>query len=316
MWSRRRIGHSGRMTTGGGGIGLRDVGLTAALLVATVGAAGLPLVSADARPLDRLGVGLLTAMVLPVVLRNRWPVAALLVSTVFAAPYHVMDYPHDEALAAALVLIYTVALRCSRPWLAATVGMVLATALGTALTSGAETPGLDMVATLGWLLLAAAVGIAVRAQRKSVQAATERAERAEQNREQEAARRVAEERLRIARDLHDVLAHTIVVINTQSGVAAHLMAERDDVPVDLVDSLRTIAAASGQALGELRATLDARPLMAPWTTDRPRRDPTACHGWRKSHGRTGWTRSSATRWTGPSSALGSRSPCTGSRRRR
>jgi signal transduction histidine kinase len=237
-------------------VGARDVALTAVLLVGTVGAAAVPLISTSARPLDPLGVGLVTAIVLPVVVRNRWPVAALLVSSAFAALYHVLDYPHDEAMPAALVLIYTVALHCSRAWLAATLGAVVVTALGTALTSGAETPDLDMMTTLGWLLAAAALGIAARAQRVAVRVANERAERAEQDREQEAARRVVEERLRIARDLHDVLAHTVVVINSHSGVAAHLMAQRQDVPAELVDSLRAIAAASSRALGEMRAMLD------------------------------------------------------------
>jgi signal transduction histidine kinase len=81
----------------------------------------------------------------------------------------------------------------------------------------------------------------------------ERARRAEQSREEEARRRVTEERLRIARELHDVLAHDISLINVQAGVALHLM---DAQPEQARTALTAIKAASKDALGELRSVLD------------------------------------------------------------
>ncbi|MFD6428415.1 histidine kinase dimerization/phosphoacceptor domain-containing protein [Bacillus velezensis] len=69
-----------------------------------------------------------------------------------------------------------------------------------------------------WLGLAAAAGDAVRSRRAYITAIHERADRAERTREEEARRRVAEERLRIARDLHDVVAHQISVISLSAGV--------------------------------------------------------------------------------------------------
>lgn len=66
------------------------------------------------------------------------------------------------------------------------------------------------------------VANAVRSHREAIAAAQERAARAERTREQEAVRRVAEERMRIAWDLHDMVAHRITLINAQSGVALHL----------------------------------------------------------------------------------------------
>jgi signal transduction histidine kinase len=72
-------------------------------------------------------------------------------------------------------------------------------------------------------------------------------------REEEARRRASEERLRIARDLHDVLAHNISLINVQAGVALHLMGER---PEQARTALSAIKQASKDALTELRSVLD------------------------------------------------------------
>jgi signal transduction histidine kinase len=87
-----------------------------------------------------------------------------------------------------------------------------------------------------WLALAA--GDAVRSRREAI--------------EREAERRAGEERLRIARDVHDVVAHAMVAINVQAGVAAHLI-DRD--PEQARSALRDIKASSGEALQDLRATL-------------------------------------------------------------
>ena len=86
----------------------------------------------------------------------------------------------------------------------------------------------------------------------SSHAIRERAERAERTREEEARRRVAEERLRIARDLHDVVAHHIALVNVQAGVAAHVMDKRPD---QAKEALAHVREASRSALNELRATV-------------------------------------------------------------
>jgi signal transduction histidine kinase len=95
-------------------------------------------------------------------------------------------------------------------------------------------------------------GEAVRARRAYVAELRDRAERAERTREEEARRRVDEERLRIARELHDVVSHTIGVISVQAGVAAHLLERRPD---KAAESLAAIRQASDEALGELHAML-------------------------------------------------------------
>jgi signal transduction histidine kinase len=99
---------------------------------------------------------------------------------------------------------------------------------------------------LGECLLAIAAGDWLRARREA-------AERSAAIVTEEALRRIGEERLQIAREIHDVVAHAMTAINVQAGVAAHLI-DRD--PQQAHDALRAIKRTSGEALSELRATLD------------------------------------------------------------
>ena len=78
------------------------------------------------------------------------------------------------------------------------------------------------------------------------------ADLAEQTRQAEARRRAAEEHLRMARELHDLLSHTISVINVQAGAAAHLLRERPD---EAEQALRIIRTTSQEALRELGSML-------------------------------------------------------------
>jgi signal transduction histidine kinase len=102
------------------------------------------------------------------------------------------------------------------------------------------------------LALAAAIGDASRHRRAYISAITERAERAERTRELEAERRVAEERLRIARELHDAAAHQIAAINLHAGVASNALPGR---PADAERSLEIIREAARGVLGEISALL-------------------------------------------------------------
>lgn len=108
------------------------------------------------------------------------------------------------------------------------------------------TPWAQEVGVTAWVLAVLAVAELVRVRRE--QWARERAERAAAER-----RRVDEERLRIARELHDVLAHSISVINVQAGVGLALL---DSDPEQARTALATIKAASKEALGEVRQVLD------------------------------------------------------------
>ena len=117
---------------------------------------------------------------------------------------------------------------------------------------------------IGTAVMAATLGESVRGRRVLAAEAVARAERAEQTKEEEARRRVDAERLRIAREVHDTVAHAIAVINVQAGVTAHVLDKR---PEQARETLVTIEQTSARALGELRATLgmlrDAEDRRAP-----------------------------------------------------
>jgi signal transduction histidine kinase len=102
-----------------------------------------------------------------------------------------------------------------------------------------------VVALAAWLLVLLVVCEPVRGRR-------ERMVEIRRQREQQARRRADEERLRIARELHDVLAHSISLINVQSGVALHLL---DEHPEQARTALSAINEASSEALREVRSVL-------------------------------------------------------------
>ncbi|WP_436840281.1 sensor histidine kinase [Streptomyces flavofungini] len=105
----------------------------------------------------------------------------------------------------------------------------------------------------GWFVCAVATGIAATTWQAYLRQTEERALEAERTREEVALRRAGEERLRIARELHDSLTHQISIVKLQAGVAVHLARKRgEDVP----PALLAIQEASGEAMRELRATLE------------------------------------------------------------
>ncbi|MFF3613032.1 sensor histidine kinase [Streptomyces sp. NPDC002580] len=105
----------------------------------------------------------------------------------------------------------------------------------------------------GWFLCALVTGLADRNWRAYLRQTEQRALEAERTREEVALRRAGEERLRIARELHDSLTHSISIVKLQAGVAVHLARKRgEEVP----PALLAIQEASGEAMRELRATLE------------------------------------------------------------
>jgi signal transduction histidine kinase len=104
----------------------------------------------------------------------------------------------------------------------------------------------------GWLVSAGVMAVTFRMWQLHVREVEQRADEAERTRDEAAQRRAMEERLRIARELHDSLTHSISVIQVQAGVAEHLARKRgEDVP----PALLAIREAGADAARELRATL-------------------------------------------------------------
>ncbi|WP_030805341.1 sensor histidine kinase [Streptomyces sp. NRRL S-337] len=161
--------------------------------------------------------------------------------------------PRAPVAVAAVIALYTVASRTDRPttWRIGALTVVVLTA--SAMLYGPRPwYAQENLGIFAWTGMAAAAGDAVRSRRAFVDAIRERAERAERTREEEARRRVAEERLRIARELHDVVAHHIALVNVQAGVASHVM---DNRPDQAKQALAHVREASRSALEELRATV-------------------------------------------------------------
>jgi signal transduction histidine kinase len=106
--------------------------------------------------------------------------------------------------------------------------------------------------TAGWLISAGVIVVTGRMWQLHLRDAEQRAQEAERTRDEAARREAVEERLRIARELHDSLTHSISVIQVQAGVAVHLARKRgEDVP----PALLAIQEAGADAVRELRATL-------------------------------------------------------------
>ncbi|MFY7565824.1 sensor histidine kinase [Streptomyces sp. WI04-05B] len=204
-----------------------------------------------------LGWVLLLGAYVPIVWRRRRPMLVLMVVVALLVPYHALDYNHSAPTPAAYIALYTVAVT-GRPLRTIVTGVVvLGIALSVMLTVSMHQAA-ELLQTSGWIVAVLFCGIDVRVYRQYVSAIVERAERAERTREEEARRRVAEERLRVARDLHDLLAHTITLVGVQTSVAAHVLAADPDRldRAAVARSLDDIADTCRTARAELRTTLE------------------------------------------------------------
>jgi len=185
--------------------------------------------------------------------RHRYPrtVAVIAVLSGVALPFVA---PHEVFLnAAAVVALYTVAESTDRRT-AAVLGAVAATLLtaSSMLWLPDHFFNVGNVLPINYVAVAVVVGDAVRNQRALLRQERRRTVEAEHTRELEARRQVREERIRIARELHDVVAHHITLVNAQAGVAHHLLRTNPD---RAYRALAGIKETSRAALDELRATV-------------------------------------------------------------
>ncbi|MFD5629039.1 sensor histidine kinase [Streptomyces sp. NPDC127072] len=200
-------------------------------------------------------IAVLSCAVLPV--RHRAPLVALAATTVsgvLVQPLGLLLSPLTVAPAVITAYSYTLAARTERR-AASAVSLTSAALLvaSTPLSGGLSWQDASRMGVVAaFPLMAGVLGHSVRNRRAYLAAVEERARRAEESRDSEARRRVAEERVRIARELHDLVAHQITLANAQATVAAHLF---DTRPEQTRKSLKELVETTGDALDDLRATV-------------------------------------------------------------
>jgi signal transduction histidine kinase len=200
----------------------------------------------NSQSLDAFALVLLLGTGLALFFRGRHPVAVLTSIAAAIVVYHARGYPNGPIfLSLVVALVHAVFSGHRRAaWAVAGSALLAYSTLGLVGQAGGPTLN-EAVGIALWLLLI--LVLAEFARNRRDQAMANFRARADEER-----RRRSEERLRVAQELHDVLAHNISLINVQAGVALHLM---DDHPEQARSALTAIKQASKEALGELRSVL-------------------------------------------------------------
>ncbi|MEU6205508.1 sensor histidine kinase [Micromonospora musae] len=222
----------------------------------------------DAAPVHAIDVALVVVMAAALAACRRYPAPALIVVSAAMLALHVRVHPGASAAFPVLGAVYVAAWRGHRTTAALASLVFLSGFLAHDVSvAPAGRPGQQIVERtsllLGWFVAANVAGLVGRQRRAYLEQVEQRAVEAERTREEVALRRAGEERLRIARDLHDSLTHNISVIKVQAGIAVHLARKHGEEPSA---ALLAIQEASGAAMRELRATLGA--LRSPSDEDR------------------------------------------------
>jgi signal transduction histidine kinase len=230
------------------------VGVGVAVLVLAAGAAGAgPPWIVSPRPLDAVAVGLVGVVAGALALRRRYPIAVLVVLNAVALAWSAAQYPGPLIMLAPLIACYTLAaLRGWRWGLAGAVVTALSALVAIRVAFGAAEPAGSNISAVLTAATAGAAGTAVGYYRALLAATRAQLAREAETREAQARRRAVEERLRIARELHDVFGHTMATISVQAGVGIHLLQTR---PAQAVEALTTIKQISDQGLTDVKAIL-------------------------------------------------------------
>ncbi|MFF4250481.1 sensor histidine kinase [Streptomyces sp. NPDC001663] len=225
-------------------------GLADAALAVVVGAIAVTVAAfdADTTPVDYVFLVLSSAAL---ALYRVAPRAVLVIATVGGAAYVLHAHPGPASALTVFVAVATAASAGHRGWAAAASGVFLAAYLATGPTTHDVVERTALLA--GWFLCAVVVGQADRNWQAYLRQTEQRALEAERTKEEAALRRAGEERLRIARELHDSLTHSISIVKLQAGVAVHLARKRGE---EIPPALLAIQDASGEAMRELRSTLE------------------------------------------------------------
>jgi signal transduction histidine kinase len=240
-----------------------DLGIDAGIAVVTGSITAVMISVADepnSQPVDAGAYVLGVVMTLPVLMRRRRPLATLLVTSLVLLVYYSVGYPGIPPTVVLAVPLYTAVLAGRMTWAVVIAAMFLTAGFFVLTVRKSQAPVEVFATFLPHVALAAAVillGEVVRGRRALAAETRDRLRRAEQEREQETARKVAEERVRIARELHDTVAHSMATITVQAGSALHVLQRSPDDrrPNDVGTALAAIRDTSKQALQEMRATL-------------------------------------------------------------
>jgi signal transduction histidine kinase len=214
-------------------------------LVAMVGSGKVAVFQPTRRPVDALGYAVIAVTAAALLARRGRPVLTFVAVTTLTAAYLLLRYPYGPFFLALAVATITIAsetsLRRSMAYVgAAMLGTLAAGVAGSAL--GPQGLELGVIGWPLWLILPWSAGLALRLTRQ----AADQAER-EQRR-----RREYDQRMGIAREVHDVVGHGLAVINMQAAIALHVLERR---PETARPALEAIKKASKDALEDLRGTL-------------------------------------------------------------
>ncbi|MFB7372803.1 sensor histidine kinase [Streptomyces sp. NPDC056222] len=234
-------------------------------LVVTLVVAVWTLVSAQytSEPAGRTAIGwaLIAVGCGSLCFRRRAPVTVAVVTLVACVAYYPVSAQDGPLMITFALALYTTA---AEGRFAAAVALAAVTLFAVGLGEIRQSPGhrqiddTSLAMLAGWLISLVAVGRAQRTRLAYLREVEQRALAAEREQEARARQSATEERLRIARELHDVLGHSISLINVQSGAVLHRLGKKPDPDVALAaaeEALEAVKATSKDALRELRATL-------------------------------------------------------------
>ena len=201
---------------------------------------------------DALGIGLMIVLGGALAFARRRPMAAGLLSAAAVTTASGLGYSVWMSMLVSTFIVGVCAAHTSRPQTIVLGIAVIAMAIGLVFWEGDVTPG-ELVASIALAAVPVAVGDAFRVRRELTSEAEARAARLELLRELELAAAVSDERLRIARDVHDVVGHHLSAISIQAGVGEQMLDEGDTADVGV--ALRTIRGSAANALAETRRLL-------------------------------------------------------------
>jgi signal transduction histidine kinase len=209
-----------------------------------------------AAPLNAEAYILGAVIALPLLLRRQWPLQVLWVSFLLMVLYYILDRRNISPAPLMSVPVYDAALAGYLAWaiglpmLIMTMGLIV---VGVFSDEGTVVVLADFLPSFAIFILAVALGEVVRGRRALTAETTRRLALAAEERRSEAARLLAEERLRIARELHDTVAHSMATITVQAGSALHVLSAAESEQVR--EALVAIRETSKSALGDMRAVL-------------------------------------------------------------